>query len=123
MQKQIDICSTCRFGVRNYTSVIGNIPWCCEKHWHCKPGSLASDYVPKPEPKFDGVEYRREVRCRRMSVIEELADICLRQAGIIKAQAEVLEQLGAQALEDEALSARLQTLVGDVNMTEYRRSV
>lgn len=56
MQKQIDICSTCRFGVRNYTSVIGNIPWCCEKHWHCKPGSLASDYVPKPEPKFDGVE-------------------------------------------------------------------
>lgn len=30
-----------------------------EKHWHCKPGSLASDYVPKPEPKFDGVEYRR----------------------------------------------------------------
>ena len=59
MQKQIDICSTCRFGVRNYTSVIGNIPWCCEKHWHCKPGSLASDYVPKPEPKFDGVEYRR----------------------------------------------------------------
>ena len=60
MQKQIDICSTCRFGVRNYyTSAIGNIPWCCEKHWHCKPGSLASDYVPKPEPKFDGVEYRR----------------------------------------------------------------
>ena len=49
MQKQIYICSTCRFGVRNYTSVIGNIPWCCEKHWHCKPGSLASDYVPKPE--------------------------------------------------------------------------
>lgn len=42
-----------------------------------------------------------------MSVIEELADICLRQAGIIKAQAEVLEQLGAQALEDEALAARL----------------
>lgn len=38
-----------------------------------------------------------------MSVIEELADICLRQAGIIKAQAEVLEQLGAQALEDEHL--------------------
>ena len=58
-----------------------------------------------------------------MSVIEELADICLRQAGIIKAQAEVLEQLGAQALEDEALAARLQTLVGDVNMAEDQRSV
>lgn len=48
-----------------------------------------------------------------MSIIEELADICLRQAGIIK----------AQALEDEALAARLQALVGDVNMAEYRRSV
>ena len=47
MEKQIKICSTCRFGVKNYTSVIGNIPWCCEKHWHCKPGSLASDYMPK----------------------------------------------------------------------------
>lgn len=47
MQKQIDICATCRFGVRNYTSVIGNIPWCCEKHWHCKPGTLKIDYVPK----------------------------------------------------------------------------
>lgn len=67
MQKQIDICSTCRFGVRNYTSVIGNIPWCCEKHWHCKPGSLASDYVPKPEPKFDGVKYRRHT-CRTVSM-------------------------------------------------------
>lgn len=33
MEKQIDICSTCRFGVKNYTSVIGTIPWCCEKHW------------------------------------------------------------------------------------------
>lgn len=47
MERQIDICSTCRFGVKNYTSVIGTIPWCCEKHWHCKPGSLASDYMPK----------------------------------------------------------------------------
>lgn len=59
----------------------------------------------------------------RVGIIEELTDICVRQAGIIKAQAEVLEQLGAQALEDEALAARLQTLVGDVNMAEYRRSV
>ena len=58
-----------------------------------------------------------------MSIIEVRTYICLPQAGIIKAQAEVLEQLGAQALEDEALAARLQTLVGDVNMAEYRRSV
>ena len=47
MEKQIDICSMCRFGIKNYISVIGTIPWCCEKHWHCKPGSLASDYMPK----------------------------------------------------------------------------
>lgn len=51
MEKQIDICSTCRYGIKNYTSVIGTIPWCCEKHWHCKPGSIASDYMPKKENK------------------------------------------------------------------------
>lgn len=54
-------------------------------------------------------------------MIEKLANICVRQAEIIKAQAFVLEQLGAQAVEDEALSARLQALVGDVNTAEYRR--
>lgn len=47
MEKQIDICSTCRFGVKNYTSAVGNIPWGCEKYWHCKPKILASDYMPK----------------------------------------------------------------------------
>ena len=54
MEKQIDICSTCLFGVKNYTSVIGTVPWCCEKHWHCKPGSLACDYMPKGEALKDG---------------------------------------------------------------------
>lgn len=54
-------------------------------------------------------------------VIEKPADICVRQAEIIKAQAFVLEQLGAQALEDEALAARLQALVGDVNTAEDQR--
>lgn len=54
----------------------------------------------------------------RVGIIEELTDICVRQAEIIKAQAFVIEQLGAQALEDEALAARLQALVGDVNMAE-----
>ena len=53
MEKQIDICSMCRFGIKNYISVIGTIPWCCEKHWHCKPGSLASDYMPKGEALKD----------------------------------------------------------------------
>ena len=54
MEKQIDICSMCLFGVKNYASVIGTVPWCCEKHWHCKPGSLASDYMPKREALKDG---------------------------------------------------------------------
>lgn len=54
VEKQIDTCSMCRFGTKNYTSVIGTIPWCCEKHWHCKPGSLASDYMPKEEALKDG---------------------------------------------------------------------
>jgi hypothetical protein len=57
----------------------------------------------------------------RVGIIEELTDICVRQAGIIKAQAFVIEQLGAQALEDEALAARLQALVGDVNTAEDQR--
>lgn len=54
----------------------------------------------------------------RVGIIEELTDICVRQAGIIKAQAFMIEQLGAQAL-----AARLQALVGDVNMAEDQRSV
>lgn len=57
----------------------------------------------------------------RVGIIEELTDICARQAEIIKAQAFMIEQLGAQALEDEALAARLQALVGDVNMAEDQR--
>ena len=57
----------------------------------------------------------------RVGIIEELTDICVRQAGISKAQAFVIEQLGAQALEDEALAARLQALVGDVNTAEDQR--
>lgn len=57
----------------------------------------------------------------RVGIIEELTDIRVRQAGIIKAQAFVIEQLGAQALEDEALAARLQALVGDVNTAEDQR--
>lgn len=48
----------------------------------------------------------------RVGIIEELTDICVRQAEIIKAQAEVIQQLGGQALEDEALAARLKELVG-----------
>ncbi len=46
-------------------------------------------------------------------LIEELTDICVRQAEIIKAQAFVIEQLGAQSQEDEALAAQLRELVGE----------
>ena len=56
---KIDICATCRFGVQNYVSIIGTIPWFCEKHWHCKPGRLASDYMPKDK----GVIQDDEGRC------------------------------------------------------------
>ena len=48
-------------------------------------------------------------------LIAELTDICIRQAEIIKAQAYVLEQFGAQVREEEALAEqnRLRELVGD----------
>lgn len=39
-------------------------------------------------------------------LITELTDICVRQAEIIKAQAYLLEQIGAQVKEEEALAAR-----------------
>lgn len=49
MEKEIDICATCRFGPKSYGQLIGVLPWFCEKHWHCKPGRLASDYMPKDD--------------------------------------------------------------------------
>ena len=42
--------------------------------------------------------------------IAELTDICVRQAQIIKAQAEILSVLGAEALEDRELAERLETV-------------
>jgi len=48
-----------------------------------------------------------------IEVIAELTDICIRQAEIIKAQAYLIEQLGAEAQEDEDLNARLNELVGN----------
>lgn len=39
-------------------------------------------------------------------LIAELTDICIQQAEIIKAQAYVLEQFGAEVMEEEALGAR-----------------
>lgn len=49
MEKEIDICKSCHYAVKNYTSVIGTVPYCCDKHWHCEPGRLASDYMPKKQ--------------------------------------------------------------------------
>ncbi len=51
----------------------------------------------------------------KTGLIAELTDICIRQAEIIKAQAYVLEQFGAQVREEEALAEqnRLRELVGD----------
>ena len=42
----------------------------------------------------------------KTELIAELTDICIRQAEIIKAQAYVLEQFGAQVKEEETLAAR-----------------
>ena len=47
MEREIDICATCVYDQPGYTSVIGTVPHCCAKHWHCKPGSIASDYKQK----------------------------------------------------------------------------
>lgn len=47
MEKQIDICATCVHDEPGYCSVIGTITHCCSRHWHCKPGKAAKDYVPK----------------------------------------------------------------------------
>lgn len=51
----------------------------------------------------------------RTELVDELTDICIRQAEIIKAQAFMLEMLGEQAKEEEALAAqnRLKELIGD----------
>ena len=49
MEHKEDICKKCEFGIKNCVSVIGTVPWCCEKHWHCMPGRMACDYRPKKE--------------------------------------------------------------------------
>lgn len=48
-------------------------------------------------------------------LIEELSDICVRQAEIIKAQQYIIEQFGAQVREEQALAERnrLRDLIGD----------
>lgn len=49
-----------------------------------------------------------------VELILELTDICIRQAEIIKAQAYVLEQLGAEVMEEERLKElnRLRSVAG-----------
>lgn len=44
-------------------------------------------------------------------LIDELTDICMKRAAIIREQAFLIEQLGVQALEDTELAAKLQRLV------------
>lgn len=50
-----------------------------------------------------------------VELISELTDICICQAEIIKAQAYMLEQLGAEAREEEALRElnRLKAIAGE----------
>ena len=49
-----------------------------------------------------------------VELISELTDICIRQADIIKAQAYVLEQFGAEVMEEERLKElnRLRSIAG-----------
>ena len=49
-----------------------------------------------------------------VELISELTDICIRQAEIIKAQAYVLEQFGAEVMEEESLKElnRLRSIAG-----------
>ena len=49
-----------------------------------------------------------------VELISELTDICIRQAEIIKAQAYVLEQFGAEVMEEERLKElnRLLSIAG-----------
>jgi len=50
----------------------------------------------------------------QIDLISELTDICIRQAEIIKAQAYVLEQFGAEVMEEERLKElnRLRSIAG-----------
>lgn len=54
----------------------------------------------------------------RVELIGELTDICIRQAEIIRAQALIIEQFGAQALEDSEVAARLQQLVWNTDIAK-----
>ena len=49
-----------------------------------------------------------------VELISELTDICIRQAEIIKAQAYVLEQFGAEVMEEERLKElnRIRSIAG-----------
>lgn len=50
-----------------------------------------------------------------VELISELTEICIRQSEIIKAQAYMLEQLGAEVREEEALRElnRLKAIAGE----------
>lgn len=50
-----------------------------------------------------------------IALIAELTDICIRQAKVIKTQAYILEQLGVEISEEEALQgmSRLRELIGE----------
>lgn len=54
----------------------------------------------------------------RVELIDELTGICIRQAEIIRAQALIIEQFGAQALEDSEVAARLRQLAENTDIAE-----
>ena len=54
----------------------------------------------------------------RVELIDELTGICIRQAEIIRAQALIIEQFGAQALEDSEVATRLRQLAENTDIAE-----
>lgn len=54
----------------------------------------------------------------RVELIDELTGICIRRAEIIRAQALIIEQFGAQALEDPDIAARLRQLAENTDIDE-----
>ncbi len=124
-------CKTCRFAIKNYVSVIGTIPYCCEDHWKCRPGAEASLYQPKKKIRDDFSQYApftapvmEEVRVM-LSITAKGArqlDTCLRMLYNEKIEFDVRVQKNAKgkieylvtASVDELTAKRLQERFEDL---------
>ena len=67
MEKQIDICATCVHDEPGYCSVIGTIPHCCSRHWHCRK---------KVKPMFGKRKLELLAHTARIKELEEILCPC-----------------------------------------------